>query len=174
MLGNAQAKTNNRSTGKKALPQNINFDILFLAADEGLIELEEAANILLSAAAGLGHKSGVYTQVQLDRKIRNENNRLPETDECAVPSETAEYLLERQLDDLLDVSGLTTFEEIIFRLRFTGMTMKDIAGELGLDPLRTVLALKTARRKVRTAYEEGKYAGWYEVYLSEVNRTRKR
>jgi DNA-directed RNA polymerase specialized sigma24 family protein len=78
------------------------------------------------------------------------------------------------LDDLIDVSGLTAFQEIVFRLRFAGMKIKDIARDLDLAPSRTALALKNARRKVRAAYEEGRYAGWYEVYLSEVNRTTKK
>lgn len=175
MSSNAPARIKeDHNSPKKAVSHNVNFDILFSAAREGLIELEEAANVLLSAAAGLGHRNGAYTQVQLDRKIRNENKRLPLIDEYAVPSETMEYLVKRQLDDLVDVSRLTAFQEIVFRLRFAGMKNKDIANNLGLDPSRTALALKIARRKVKAAYEEGKYAGWYEVYLSEVNRTGKK
>lgn len=156
------------------MAQNINFDILFLAAREGLIDLEDASNILLSAAAGIGYKSGAYTQVQLDRKIRDEDRHLPHIDECALPSETTDYLLELQLNDLVDVSGLTALQEIVFRLHFAGMNLKNIAGDIGLTPARTASALRKARHKVRAAYEEGRYAGWYEVYLSEVNRTRKK
>ncbi|MEN6357852.1 MAG: hypothetical protein ABFD83_12310 [Armatimonadota bacterium] len=167
------AVVNNR-THEKTSSQNINFDILLLAAREGLIDLEDVANTMLSTAVGFGYNTGAYTQVQLDRKIRDENRRLPQIDEYAVPAEVMDYIFERQLDDLIGVSEVTAFQEIVFRLSVAGLTIKNIAANLGLSTSRTAAALRTARRKVRAAYEEGEYAGWYEVYLSEVNRTRKK
>jgi hypothetical protein len=173
MIGNAVAKEVNPEIGDEATPQNINFDLLYLAAREGAIEMEEVGDILLANVVGLGRESRIYTEVQLERKMRDEHARLPKIQECGVAPEVTEYLFERQLDDLIDVSRLTALQEICFRLCFAGLKGKDMASTLGLAPARTALALRIARRKVRAACEEGKYAGWYEVYLSEVKRTRK-
>ncbi|MCE5321995.1 hypothetical protein LLG46_01630 [bacterium] len=175
MLSNAIPKAVvNHKTCEKSPPHNTNFDILFLAADEGLIDYEDAVNIVLSTTECLGYEHGAYTQVQLDRKIRSENRRMPRIDECAISSEVVEDMLDRILDELIDVSRLTAFQEIVLRLSVSGLTVANIASNLGLSRARTAKALKIARSKTRAAYEQGKYAGWYEVYLSEVNRTRKR
>lgn len=155
---------------EKEPTQNLNFNMLFLAAECGLIDLEDASDILLSSSSALGYKRGAYSQRQLDRKIRNEQRRLPRIDEFGIPSEVSEYLLNRQIDELVDVGNLTALQEIIFRLCASGLTCTEIAKKFGLSRRRTYIALKIARRKVRVAYEEGKYAGWYEVYLSEVRR----
>ncbi|MHB9036255.1 MAG: hypothetical protein ACYC64_06280 [Armatimonadota bacterium] len=173
MLSNALSEVVNQNIDEEATPRNVNFDLLFLAADEGVIELEEVSDILLANVGGLGREGGTYTQAQLERKMRDEQARLPRIEECGVPSEVTDYLLERRLDDLIDVSKLTALQEICLRLCVAGLKRKDLAATLGLTPARTALALRIARRKVRVAYDEGKYAGWYEVYLSEVNRTRK-
>jgi len=172
MLSIALSEVVNPNIDEEATPRNVNFDLLFLAAKEGVIEMEEVSDILLANVGGLGRTSGTYTQAQLERKMRDEQAHLPKTEEHGVPAEVTDYLLERRIDELIDVSGLTALQEICFRLCVAGLKRKDLAATLGLTPSRTALALRIARRKVRAAYDEGKYAGWYEVYLSEVNRTR--
>ncbi len=171
MIDNAMPETIQHSQPAERKPkQNLNFDVLFLAAECGLIDLEDASDILLSSSSALGYKSGAYSQRQLDRKIRNEQRRLPKIEESGLPSEVSDYLFTQQIDDLVDVSNLTALQETVFRLSAAGLTCKEIAKNFGLSRKRTYVTLKIARRKVQAAYEEGKYAGWYEVYLSEVNR----
>jgi len=85
-----------------------------------------------------------------------------------------DYLVLRQIDLLIDVSRLTLRQEIIYRLYTGGLKRREIAIALGVGIERVALCLRAARYKLRAAYREGRYAGWYEVYLSEVRRRRKR
>ena len=134
------------------------------------LDLESAADALLEAAGIFRQGSGVYTGRRLERKIRNDRRRTPQANECEVPHEVIEYLLERLIDDLVDVSSLTTREEVVFRLHASGLGCRDMAATLGIKHQAIAFRLRRALRKVRASYREGRYAGWYEVYLSEVNR----
>lgn len=133
-------------------------------------ELEAEADRMLRSAGALGRHQGIYTTTQLKRKIRLELQRIPEVEEWAPSHDVLDYLTESYLDDLVCVSRLTAMQEIVFRLRASGLDCKDMTATLGIK--HEVLAghLRQARWKVRAACKQGRYAGWYEVYLSEVNR----
>jgi DNA-binding CsgD family transcriptional regulator len=135
-------------------------------------DLERIADELLRAAGDLGGTSGIYTQAQLDRKIRNERERLPALEDLGLPQGTADSLVEQGIEELIDVSRLTVRQEIAFRLHVSGFSCRDIAATLNIQRNRAAALLGAAKRKVRAAYNEGRYAGWYEVYLSEVRRGR--
>ena len=140
----------------------------------GRKELEEAADALLRTAGALSRRNGIYTKSQLERKTRNDHRRAPRVSACELPQDVVDYLFERQIDDLLEASGLTALQEIVFRLCAGGLTCSDIAATLGIKHRAIAIRLRAARRKVRWAYNQGRYAGWYEVYLSEVRRGRRR
>lgn len=134
------------------------------------VELERRADELLGRCVKLGSASGIYSRAALERKMRDERKRLPALDEGGISERTLEYLIERQLDDLVDAAGLTAIEEIVYRLRVAGFSSKRMAAALGITRTTIYRRLRSVKRKVTAAYEQGRYAGWYEVYLSEVNR----
>ena len=149
-------------------------DDLLTAVNEGILSMEDAADAMLAAHGALGRKNGIYTQRQLDRKIRNESARLETMKEGGVDDNTADYLAASQIDDLVEVSNLTAFQEICYRMYLAGFNQTDIAVLLGIRRQTISKRLAAARSKVMKAYCEGRYAGWYEVYLSEVRRRGKR
>ena len=140
------------------------------AAREDATEMEQQADALLGRCVLLGSDSGIYAQNQLDRKMRDEGKRMPLLAECGVPDEMVDYLVERQMEDLIDAASLTAFQEIVYRLHVSGLSVKRIAEASGVRRGTIEQRLRTVKRRVRAAYEQGRYAGWYEVYLSEVNR----
>ncbi len=131
---------------------------------------EAAADALLKAAGVLGRANGIYTAKALQRKIRLEDKRLPPLPECGLPPEVLDRLIDQRIEELADVSRLSIKQEIVFRLRACGLSIKLISATLKIRPRRAAAILRAAQRKVRRAYHDGRYAGWYEVYLSEVNR----
>ena len=133
-------------------------------------DLERQADELLGRSLIAGSDSGVYSQVALDRKMRDERKRMPVLAESGASNEMLECLIERQVEDLIDAAGLTAMEEIVYRLYVSGLGRKRMSIALGIKRKTIDGRLESVKRKVRAAYEEGIYAGWYEVYLSEVNR----
>lgn len=131
---------------------------------------EEAADALLAQHLLLGSDSGVYSQTQLNRKIREEHKRLPVLEETGLCRETVDALLELRVDELVDAAGLTAIQEIIYRLHVAGFDPSGMAKLLGIGCGLLKRRLRIIEHKVRTAHSEGPYAGWYEVYLSEVSR----
>lgn len=137
---------------------------------DDLASFEGAADALLEAAGALGRKPGAYTEAQLARKMRDEQARLPRIEETSLPSDLVNFLAERWIEDLIDASGLTVRQEIIIRMHLSGMDCEKIASALGRRRQSVLVLLREARRKLQATYADGRYAGWYEVYLSEVNR----
>lgn len=139
-------------------------------AHEGSADLERQADELLGRSLILGSDSGIYAEVQLDRKRRREQKQAPILVDNGISDEMTGVLVERQLRDLIDAANLTALQEIIYRLHVAGFSGMRIAATLGIKRGTANQRLRTIRRKVKEAYEQGKYAGWYEVYLSEVRR----
>jgi len=140
------------------------------AGDRAKAQTPSNADELLKRLGLLGKRNGIYTERQLERKIRQERERWPEADEFSVSDEVRRYLLERQVEDLIIVSNLTPMQEIAFRLYAQGLGLRSIQATLGIKHQVIAAHLRRGLRKVRAAYKQGRYAGWYEVYLSEVNR----
>lgn len=134
------------------------------------LDLEQAADDLLEAAGLLGRETGAYTHKQLMRKMRLEEHRVPKLDEFALPAEVADYLVESLMDELVDAARLSAMQEICYRLHASGLSVRRISATLRIKRQVIAAHLGIARRKVQRAVRQGRYAGWYEVYLSEVNR----
>lgn len=134
------------------------------------LDLERQADELLARYVTYGANTGIYTQAQLDRKTRDEQKRLTVAREVGVADEVVDYLLERQIEELIDVANLTAMQEIVYRLHVGGLGPRQMSVALGVRRRTIEERLRTVKRKIRAAYNEGRYAGWYEVYLSEVNR----
>lgn len=134
------------------------------------IDLERAADELLAQHGYLGGDSGIYSQAQMERKIRNEDKRLPRLEETGIGPDTVDALLERRIEELVDAASLSPLQEIIYRFHAAGFGCRRISSVMGVRQRLLERRLRTVKRKIKAAYEDGRYAGWYEVYLSEVNR----
>ncbi|NLN75846.1 MAG: hypothetical protein GX139_06010 [Armatimonadetes bacterium] len=137
-------------------------------------EMELLSDELLAGCVRLGKASGIYTQAQLDRKVRNERKRIERVTEDCASAPMIESVIDSQLNDLIDAAGLNAIEEIVCRLYVAGFTGRRIAQVLGIRRRVVKQRLRIVKRRIRAAYLQGPYAGWYEVYLSEVNRLTRR
>lgn len=136
--------------------------------EQAVTNLEKEADELL-AGMGKENRKGTYSEASLNRKIRRNEHIKPEIEKVGLPEEVCEYLRLAYLKDLLSVPGLTRIERFVLILRSTGWSMLDAARYIGVTRLRCYRAMESARRKI-ARHKENPFAGWYEVYLSEVNR----
>lgn len=142
------------------------------AFQEGSISHEQAADAMLQAWDALGKSSGAYTRLQWARKVRLEQKRLGGCRPAnAAYAEQMVRTAQSWLDELIELAGLRPVEEICLRLSADGLGPKLIARATGIGLRRVDVYLRIARRKVRQVYDDGPYAGWREVYLSEMRRT---
>ncbi len=131
--------------------------------------LEEMSDELLKKF-GKDSSPRAYSESHIKRMIRRDEKRAPELDESRISEEIIEIAVELQLNDLISAANLSTIQELYFRLHAGGMGVRKIAATLRINHRTVALQLSAAQARIRAAYREGKYAGWYEVYLSEVNR----
>lgn len=140
-----------------------------------LSELEKAVNDCekeadaLLAGAGRQRARGVYSESALNRKIRREDERKAEPRQVGLPDEVCEYLLLAHLRELISSPRLTSIERQVVILSTVGWEIGSAARRLRISRSRYYKLLKSARKKA-AAYSRNPYAGWYEVYLAEVNR----
>lgn len=132
--------------------------------------LELLADQLLASSGALRRGTGMYTACQLRRRIRYENTRLPGCRSSGLPSEVIDYLFYRQIEELIEASSLSVREELVFRLYLCGFSIRETAEIIKRSRAVVRRLMVQARHKLQAAYAQGRYAGWYEVYLSEVNR----
>lgn len=133
-------------------------------------DIEQLADEMLAGCVRFGATSGIYTQLQLDRKVRRERKRVQVVAEDCACAPMIESVVGSQLNDLIDAARLNSMEEIICRFYVAGFTGKRMAEMLGVKRSVVKQRLRIIKRRIRAAYLQGPYAGWYEVYLSEVNR----
>ena len=138
-------------------------------------DLEELSNMLLSNAGALSRyrESYIYTEQQLARKIRDEYKRLESkntNEECGLESDIQDIIIECAITELSELAHLSALQQIIFGLYVKGLSCSDISILLRKKRKTTWENIQAARYRIKKILREGKYAGWYEVYLSEVNR----
>lgn len=160
-----------KETNSQTSPIDFCAELLLEPVESETVDMEAAADALLASAGALGKEHGIYTDRQLSRKMRDENARIPALDESAVSQEVSEYVLESKLEDLIDLANLSPLQEICLRLHVAGLSLREIAKSIDVNVQSMAAHLRVARRKIRPVCKEGKYAGWYEVYLSEIRRT---
>lgn len=164
----AVVERDHKQNGK---PGNVDVRYLLAAVQEGVVELEQAADTLLAVYGAIGKESGIYTDTQLSRKMRLETRRLPELDEASLPEDTINYISQLQTEELAELADLTPMQDICYQLHCDSLSGREIAGLLGLSVQAVSHHLREARIRVKRACREGRYSGWYQIYLSEVNRT---
>jgi len=129
---------------------------------------ERAADEILRSAHGR-RRDGIYSEVALQRKMRLERARLIEVEDVGVTQEVLEYLLLARLREVLRVRWLSQRERAAVILSAAGWTRAAAAERLGVGLKRYWQLLSSAQKKVER-WQSDPYAGWYEVYLAEVNR----
>lgn len=137
---------------------------------KGTTDPEGVADVLLKAAGAFSEDNGIYTKAQLYRKMRMERKKSPEVEEYGLPKEVEAELVECCIDELIELSRLSVSQEVVLRMHLCGMHTSYIAKTLKISHQVAAYRLKAAKQKIIATYKEGQYAGWYEVYLSEVNR----
>jgi len=116
-----------------------------------------------------GGEFKVYSERALQRKIRDEQRRLRPQSDIGLAPEAIEYLILARLREMMAVPGLSRLERRAALLDGTGFAPRDAARFLGVRIGRYRRLLASAKYKVER-YGSDPYAGWYEVYLAEVNR----
>ena len=120
-------------------------------------------------AAGGARRHGVFSEVALSRKIRDEWRLAPRLSEVSLPEEVVLYLLSSFVRELGRIPTLTRKERSAAILSISGCGRSEAATLLNVCPRRYSKALASAQEKI-ARYQADPYAGWYEVYLAEVNR----
>ncbi len=162
-------KENPQTQPQSAISENFRPEGLFAPSEAR--DLEAKTDELLAAIGALGSASGIYTERVLSRKIAKDRDLCSSTSQpSALTQEIHYYLFHRQITELLQIARLSVWEEIVFELYLDGLPQKQIARILKKSRSMVRRLLTKAKRKLQAAYAQGRYAGWYEVYLSEVNR----
>lgn len=136
--------------------------------EKAVEDFEERADNLI-AEIGEQREIRVYTEAGLLRKMRREQTRPVERRESMLPDDAYDYLLLAYIRDLIASPQLTSQERLALILSTTGWRQSDAAILIGVRRARYQRIMRSARKKVER-YASNPYAGWYEVYLSEVNR----
>ena len=132
--------------------------------------LDAQADAQLSRKRMLGREGACLTHYQLSRLMANDHKRAPALGPPGLPRESDDYAFELHLQYLIETAGLTARQEACIRLKLRGLGCSAIARMTGRSPCGVEESLRSACRRLRRAYREGPYAGWYEVYVSEVTR----
>ncbi len=132
--------------------------------------LDTQADAHLSRKRLLGRKVACLSQHQLRRLMCNDRRRAPALGPPGIPREADDLAFELHLRYLIEVAGLSSRQEACVRLTLEGLGCHTIARMTGRLPSAVLNSLRSACLRLRQAYKQGPYAGWYEVYVSEVTR----
>lgn len=114
-----------------------------------------------------------------EARFRRQRKRHPEdslSDAFAfLDRDAAAYLFASETHDLLEQLDLHPVDRAIVHMRMGGFSLREIARETGLKKCRIEKAMKCARSRhlevKRGKRPTQKYAGWQQVYLSEMRRS---
>jgi len=118
----------------------------------------------------LGRDAACLSEEQLARLVRLDRRRAPFLDPPGLPRESQELAFELHLSYLIDLANLTPLQEACLRMRLNGLGYGLIARWIKRRRCTVFASVQSAFRRLRRSYQEGPYAGWYEVYVSEVTR----
>ncbi len=128
-------------------------------------DLETEADELLKESSD-GERT--YTERQLARKIRTQDQQTPLVDDSAASIEGKQYLIRRQLLEAVQSAHLTRLQAVVVGLWLRGFSASDIAEKYEMKSNSVSKVLKRAQRRIANICSP--YDGLYEVYWSEVNR----
>jgi hypothetical protein len=141
------------------------------ACDEPGKGLERTVDDILRAL-GTARKHGVYSEAGLARKIRRESAVDVEVEQSGLPGEVCDYLFRAHVRELISTPGLTSRQRLALLLQAGGHSCGQAAETMGIS--RTSYCRVLERARARFERFRDPYAGWYEVYLSEVGRGKAR
>ena len=125
---------------------------------------EEADRLLIDYRDNLR----TYSERALARKIRLENERLPEVEETRTSNVVTDYLLHRQIELLIGCARLSKLQASVLSLALSGWHPAEISSRFGISYQIVKRALRIAQSRI--AGNSSPYDGLYEVYWQEVNR----
>lgn len=133
------------------------------------VQKERAADDLLKSAGSVRSNGRIWTQIQLNRKMRLENSRIPDlevTDYC----DDDDIVFMSMYFRLANMAKLNPMWTEIFRMHIIGCTAVEIAHILNIGRLRVCRIIRRCTIRLKKAYMADPYAGWYNVYLEEMRR----
>jgi len=133
------------------------------------IQKERAADSLLRSVGAIRYSGGVWTQTQLNRKMREQNCYLPDL-EVGNYCDADDMVLDSMYARLAEKAGLNPLYTEVFRMYMNGFSGEEISEILKIGRSRAFRIISICRIRLQKAYESDPYSGWYDVYLSEVNR----
>ena len=134
----------------------------------GRVPEEVEADNLLAAHSFELDDVRLFTERQLARRIKREALLFSRTYGGGLPAAVCEFILEKHINLLLENVSLNRLQRRAYTLYLRGLPEPAIARRLRVSRTRAMtLILKASRKIGQTKF---KYAGLYEVYLSEVNR----
>ncbi len=112
----------------------------------------------------------VYTEIQFNRKLRNEWKQdlavaESDLDPC---TRGIDYLMGKEIADLIEIAGLTPEEKRICWQVGIGADYSELAKELGVTPYRVQIKMTRIRRRMRAAAAEYRFVGLWQVYRQET------
>jgi hypothetical protein len=127
--------------------------------------MEQVADELLR---DFNQEDRIYTEQQLERKIRLEQSRYSNQNVITIPNEAAEYLLRKQVELMVQSAKLSKLQGAILVLTLEGLTVHEIATSTKIPHHIVARTLRIARYRISKAHSP--YDGLYEVYWNEVHR----
>jgi len=133
------------------------------------VHKERIADNLLRTTGEIHSYGGIWTQAQLNRKIREQNNYLQDLEigNCHDADDVVFNSMYARLAKKADLNPLYTE---VFRMHINGFTAVEISRTLQIGRLRTSRIIAKCAARLKQVYQSDPYAGWYNVYLSEINR----
>jgi hypothetical protein len=127
------------------------------------------ADNLLRSAGAICYYGGTWTQAQLNRKIREQDSYLPdiEVKNCC---DADDMVFSSMYTRLAKAANLNPLYTEVFRMHINGFSGNEISRALKIGRLRTFRIISRCKYKLQKVYQSDPYAGWYNVYLSEINR----
>jgi DNA-binding NarL/FixJ family response regulator len=139
-------------------------------------ELEAEADRLLRESGATNHSQKDHEGIYTEKQLRSHNRREFTNNELAFQRSIEIAEIEEKdmtLDDiklLCRLSGMSDKQMLVWMLYHNGLSQSDIADVLKVS--RQCISTKIQRCRVRLMRTISLcwWIGWYEVYLSEVNR----
>lgn len=116
-----------------------------------------------------GRSIRVYSEKQLDRKMRDEHARLPVVSEDAPSDRLCRSIELRYLAFVARTAKLSPIERKVFILGVNRASLRQIAAILGISRQRAAGLLFKVKCKLARV-KRSKYYGLHEVYWQEVRR----
>lgn len=132
---------------------------------------DEEQLVVWAIAAGLlcgGRRREAYTEAQLARKMALERRQAERFGADSPPGSGRRYLLRRELEELIELAGLSDDQRRLVAMAARGYGPSEIARGLGVPRTSVASRLERAYGLIRRARRRYPYADLYEIYDSET------